>query len=173
MGQPAYEQSGAIRCYSYLKKWFMAQYRLKRAYGPASTDYGSKVYIDRLWPQGLSHETFHYDVWDKDITPSMELCEWFHADPDNRCPGFKTRYAGELEENPSSKVLHRLLEHKSVVILLYSSHDEQHDNAVVVYELLTKLAISAHATNLENVPDYSDAKFIGSIYETCMRHVRN
>ncbi len=26
-------------------------------------------YIDRLWPRGLSHETFHYDWWDKEIAP--------------------------------------------------------------------------------------------------------
>ena len=35
--------------------------QLKRAYEPASPDDGYRVYIDRLWPRGLSHETFHYD----------------------------------------------------------------------------------------------------------------
>ncbi len=35
---------------------------IKRAYEPASAVVGYRVYIDRLWPRGLSHETFHYDV---------------------------------------------------------------------------------------------------------------
>ena len=36
----------------------MTQYQLKRAYEPASPEDGFRVYIDRLWPRGLSHETF-------------------------------------------------------------------------------------------------------------------
>ena len=116
----------------------MTQYRLKRAYDSVSPADGFRVYIDRLWPRGLSHETFHYDVWDKDIAPSTELREWFHADSDTRWPEFGARYVRELEDNPSFGALRRLLSQKPVVTLLYSSHDEQHNNAVVVYNLLTK-----------------------------------
>lgn len=32
---------------------------LKRAYEPAAADDGFRVYVDRLWPRGLSHATFH------------------------------------------------------------------------------------------------------------------
>ncbi|MDE6278596.1 MAG: DUF488 family protein, partial [Paramuribaculum sp.] len=52
--------------------------QIKRAYDPELPDDGYRVYIDRLWPRGLSHETFHYDSWDKQIAPSTELREWFH-----------------------------------------------------------------------------------------------
>lgn len=114
----------------------MTQYRLKRAYEPASPDDGFRVYIDRLWPRGLSHETFHYDLWDKDIAPSAELREWFHADADNRWAEFERRYAGELKNSPSFAALRNLLEHKPVVTLLYSSRNEAENNAVVVYKLL-------------------------------------
>ena len=31
---------------------------LKRAYEPVAAD-GFRVYVDRLWPRGLSHATFH------------------------------------------------------------------------------------------------------------------
>lgn len=41
--------------------------QIKRAYDPEEKTDGFRVYIDRLWPRGLSHETFHYDLWDKDI----------------------------------------------------------------------------------------------------------
>ena len=114
----------------------MTVYKLKRAYEPQSPDDGFRVYIDRLWPRGLSHETFHYDLWDKDIAPSTELREWFHADPLHRWQEFKEKYTAELNANPSFAALKSLLETKPVVTLLYSSHDEQHNNAVIVYDLL-------------------------------------
>lgn len=114
----------------------MEKIQLKRAYEPASADDGFRVYIDRLWPRGLSHETFHYDLWDKEIAPATELREWFHADPDGRWDEFEKRYAAELEENPAFASLKAELATKPVVTLLYSSHDEAHNNAVVVEHAL-------------------------------------
>lgn len=116
----------------------MTHYQLKRAYEAEVPSDGFRVYIDRLWPRGLSHETFHYDLWDKDIAPSTELREWFHADPSERWQEFETKYKEELKNNPSFAALEHLLSTKPVVTLLYSSHDEEHNNAVVVYDLLTK-----------------------------------
>ena len=115
----------------------MTQFKLKRAYEPASADDGFRVYIDRLWPRGLSHETFHYDLWDKDIAPSTELREWFHADPAERWPEFEKKYMAELQASPTMASLAKLLDTKKVVTLLYSSHDTEHNNAVVVYDYLT------------------------------------
>lgn len=112
-------------------------YRLKRAYEPESAEDGFRVYIDRLWPQGLSHETFHYNLWDKDIAPSTELRQWFHEDPEDRWSEFERKYSAELKANPSFASLRQLLETKPVVTLLYSSRNEEHNNAVVVYDLLT------------------------------------
>lgn len=123
------------------------QLKLKRAYEPASPSDGYRVYIDRLWPRGLSHETFHYDLWDKDIAPSAELREWFHgthsdqhstADMDARWSEFEKRYTAELRANPAFAQLKAEIAGKPVVTLLYSSHDEAHNNAVVVYNLLEK-----------------------------------
>lgn len=115
----------------------MTQFKLKRAYDPASPDDGFRVYIDRLWPRGLSHETFHYDLWDKEIAPSTELREWFHADPTDRWDEFEKKYAAELKTEPAFQTLKEELDKHPVVTLLYSSHDEQHNNAVIVYNLLT------------------------------------
>lgn len=109
---------------------------IKRAYEPESAEDGFRVYIDRLWPRGLSHETFHYDMWDKDIAPSTELREWFHADPVNRWEEFSERYASELKSNPAFDALVREISSKPKVTLLYSSRDHDHNNAVVVASLL-------------------------------------
>lgn len=110
--------------------------QIKRAYEQASPDDGYRIYIDRLWPRGLSHETFHYDMWDKGIAPSTELREWFHKDPDGRWPEFEQKYMAELEANPAFRSLKQEIADKRKVTLLYSSHDESHNNAVVVAKLL-------------------------------------
>lgn len=114
----------------------MATIQLKCAYEPAAASDGYRIYIDRLWPRGLSHETFTYDYWDKDIAPPTELREWFHAAPDDRWAEFQRRYAAELEANLAFASLRKLVSGRSSVTLLYSSHDPLHNNAVVVRRLL-------------------------------------
>ena len=114
----------------------MTQYFLKRAYEPSSPRDGFRVYVDRLWPQGLSHETFHYDLWDKEIAPSAELREWFHTDRVGRWDEFEQKYLTELKNNPAFAALKKELEAKPVVTLLYSSKDEQHNNAVILLKAL-------------------------------------
>ncbi|MDE6825322.1 MAG: DUF488 family protein, partial [Paramuribaculum sp.] len=107
-------------------------------YEPAAADDGFRVYIDRLWPRGLSHETFHYDLWDKEIAPTTELREWFHEDPDNRWTEFEKRYRNELLGNPSLKSLLDAIAGKPTVTLLYSSRDHEHNNAVVVKNVISE-----------------------------------
>ncbi|MDE7396276.1 MAG: DUF488 family protein [Muribaculum sp.] len=112
--------------------------QIKRAYDTESPEDGFRIYIDRLWPRGLSHETFHYDLWDKEIAPSNELREWFHQDPENRWNEFVKRYSTELNMNSAFIVLKNKISSRPVVTLLYSSHDRTHNNAVVVEQLLIK-----------------------------------
>lgn len=112
--------------------------KIKRAYDPVSPDDGYRIYIDRLWPRGLSHETFHYDLWEKDISPSTELREWFHSDPDANWQEFCRRYAGELKANPAFASFTATVMSHPVVTLLYSSHDSEHNNAVVLRDILVE-----------------------------------
>ena len=114
---------------------------LKRAYEPVAADDGFRVYVDRQWPRGLSHATFHYDLWDKEIAPSSELREWFHADPQNRWAEFEQRYSAELKVNPAFAALRQTLAGRPKVTLLYSSHDHEHNNAVVLASALADLEV--------------------------------
>lgn len=111
---------------------------IKRAYEPSSPEDGFRIYVDRLWPRGLSHESFHYDLWDKEIAPSTELRQWFHENPGSEWAEFEERYASELQSNPTFGALKNLISGKPVVTLLYSSHDEVHNNAIVLQKLLLK-----------------------------------
>lgn len=114
----------------------MTEIRLKRAYASQAPEDGFRVYVDRLWPRGLSHETFHYDLWDKDIAPSTELREWYHVAPTVRWNDFAQRYANELHSNPAYTALVSTLSAHPCVTLLFSSHDTLHNNAVVLANTL-------------------------------------
>lgn len=112
--------------------------KLKRAYAPQSPDDGYRIYIDRLWPQGLSHLTFHYDEWDKEIAPGKELRQRFHADRDANWRDFEKEYTAQLLANPAWLQFVKDIETHKTVTLLYSSKNETENNAVIVYNLLLK-----------------------------------
>ena len=110
--------------------------KIKRAYDPANSSDGFRIYVDRLWPRGLSHATFKYDLWDKEIAPSTDLRHWFHADPAGRWKEFLQKYMEELDNNPASSPLLEVISKKHVVSLLYSSRERTFNNAAVLRDFL-------------------------------------
>ena len=118
----------------------MTKIQIKRVYDDPAADPGDgyRIFVDRLWPRGESKENFHYDLWAKDISPSTELREWYHADEAHRWDEFQTRYMDELEASPAAKTLKQEIARYPVVTLLYSSRDTVHNNAVVLARFLQK-----------------------------------
>ncbi len=111
--------------------------RLKRAYDAASASDGYRVLIDRLWPRGVSKKRASLDAWEKELPPSTELREWFGHDP-NRFAEFRRRYIGELRlQRPRLTVLRRRARHGTLT-LVYSAHDTEHNDAVVLAEVLRR-----------------------------------
>ena len=109
--------------------------RLKRVYEePAATD-GERVLVDRLWPRGLTKEKARVDLWLKEIAPSEELRKWFGHDP-AKWAEFKRRYRAELKGNKEQVTRLKSEMEKGPVTLLYGAKDEQHNEAVVLLELL-------------------------------------
>jgi uncharacterized protein YeaO (DUF488 family) len=120
----------------------VAMIHLKRAYEPARTSDGYRVLVERLWPRGLRKADAHLDEWIKDVAPSHELRRWFGHDP-SRFPEFRERYKRELHAEPARTALAVLadLAARRTVTLVYSAHDEAHNNAVVLArELERRLA---------------------------------
>lgn len=109
--------------------------RLKRAYEPAESDDGMRILIDRLWPRGLSKANAALDDWIKDVAPSTGLRKWFGHDP-ARWAEFQRRYRAELHEQSEALDRIRTLARERVVTLVYSAHDEQHNDAVVLRAVL-------------------------------------
>jgi uncharacterized protein YeaO (DUF488 family) len=111
---------------------------VKRVYQVASRSDGVRVLVDRLWPRGLSKEDAAVKFWLRELAPSNELRQWFHANPEG-WRMFRKRYLKELvstEASAAVEKLHHLAEGKRPVTLLYASRNEEHNNAVVLKELL-------------------------------------
>ena len=108
---------------------------IKRVYEEPDKDDGIRILIDRLWPRGLSKEKAHVDLWLKQIAPSTELRKWFAHDP-AKWTEFKTRYRAELKHNGEQLAVLKQAIAKGPVTLLYGAKDEQHNDAIVLQELL-------------------------------------
>jgi uncharacterized protein YeaO (DUF488 family) len=111
---------------------------LKRVYEePAPLD-GARVLVDRLWPRGLTKEDAALDAWLKDLAPSDELRKWYHAHP-QQWSKFRQRYLKELCNESAHAALQKLYELKEKrrrLTLLYASRNEEHNNAVVLKQLV-------------------------------------
>ena len=110
---------------------------LKRVYDEPEASDGTRVLVDRLWPRGLSKERAHVDVWLKEVAPSDELRKWFAHDS-AKFAEFRRRYQEGLKTGEGQAALEKLraLKKQGSVTLLFSAHDSQHNNAVVLYDLL-------------------------------------
>jgi len=109
--------------------------KLKRVYEDPSPSDGNRILVDRLWPRGLSKEKARVDLWLKDIAPSTELRKWFAHDP-AKWTEFKTRYRAELHNHPQQLTLLKNELRKGPATLLYGARDQQHNEAIVLQELL-------------------------------------
>jgi uncharacterized protein YeaO (DUF488 family) len=111
--------------------------RLKRAYDPPESIDGFRVLIDRLWPRGVSREHAALDGWEKELAPSNELRQWFGHQP-SRFGEFRRRYIEELRgRRPLLKALRRRAR-AGTLTLVYAAHDTEHNDAVVLAEVLRR-----------------------------------
>jgi uncharacterized protein YeaO (DUF488 family) len=108
---------------------------LKRAYEPAKTSDGARILVDRLWPRGVSKAKAGIDEWMKEIAPSTELRKWFGHET-TRWNEFQRRYRSELRQHADALARIRALAKAQTVTLVYSAHDEQHNDAVVLRDVL-------------------------------------
>jgi uncharacterized protein YeaO (DUF488 family) len=111
--------------------------KLKRAYERARPEDGVRILVDRLWPRGVSKTKAALDDWVKDIAPSTALRRWFGHDP-KRWPAFQRRSRTELRDHTQELDRIRALAKKQTVTLVYSAHDEEHNDAIVLRDVLLR-----------------------------------
>jgi uncharacterized protein YeaO (DUF488 family) len=111
--------------------------KLKRVYAEPSPSDGTRILVDRLWPRGLTKEKAALDLWLKEVAPSNELRKWFSHNP-AKWPEFKTRYRAELKQNPDQLATLKQATAKGTATLLFGAKDEEHNEAIVLKELLDR-----------------------------------
>lgn len=111
--------------------------KIKRAYEEVSSSDGYRVLVDRLWPRGVKKEDLNINEWAKELSPSKELCSSFDPSPEE-WQRYKAEYKWELESTTAKEKMVFLLEKAvhSNITLIYSSRDREHNNAVVLKEIM-------------------------------------
>jgi len=91
--------------------------------------------VDRLWPRGVRKEALRLTGWVQEVAPSQTLRKWFGHDP-GRWVEFRKRYFAELTAKRDAWMPILEAATKGNVTLLFSAHDSEHNNAVVLKEFL-------------------------------------
>ncbi|WP_207798758.1 DUF488 domain-containing protein [Candidatus Cryosericum terrychapinii] len=109
--------------------------RAKRVYEEYSSDDGTRVLVERLWPRGFTRERLHADSWLREIAPTAELRTWYAHDV-VKWPEFMTRYITQLDTQPD--LVESLLEiaRRGPLTLLYAAKDTEHNSALVLLNYL-------------------------------------
>ncbi|WP_258870862.1 MULTISPECIES: DUF488 domain-containing protein [unclassified Wenzhouxiangella] len=114
--------------------------RLRRIYDEPGETEGTRVLVDRIWPRGISKDQAGLDYWFKELAPSTELRKWFGHDP-KLWAAFKQKYRKELEGDDQRDKLKELAElaASGPVTLLFGAKDPEHNQAVVLREILEEM----------------------------------
>ncbi|MDL2314315.1 DUF488 family protein [Desulfovibrio sp. OttesenSCG-928-C14] len=111
---------------------------VKRAYDSYAPEDGYRVLVDRLWPRGISRENLKADLWFKDVAPSNALRKQFHHG-EMFWEDFAEAYRQELEKAPEAlERLREALKGRRKVTLLYGAKDPEHNQAVILRNILLK-----------------------------------
>jgi uncharacterized protein YeaO (DUF488 family) len=108
--------------------------RTKRSYEKPGKEDGTRILIDRLWPRGMTKQKLRAE-WMKDIAPSTDLIKWFGHDP-KRWDGFQKKYKEQLKDKKDLVGILKKISSKGTLTLVYSAKDEEHNNAIVLKEVL-------------------------------------
>lgn len=91
--------------------------------------------------RGRSKAALALDQWESDLAPSTTLRKWFGHDP-KRWEAFEQRYQSELASEEQQERMRRLLSDSRgrPISLIYGAKDENHNQAVVLRDVLSCLS---------------------------------
>lgn len=112
--------------------------KIKRVYEDVANNDGYRLLVDKIWPRGVTKEAAQLDEWNKDLAPSDELRKWFDHDSD-KFDDFKKRYKKELKDKQEDLDRIKEIAQDKQVCLLYGAKDQEHNQAVVLKDLLEGL----------------------------------
>ncbi|MCI0697690.1 DUF488 family protein [candidate division KSB1 bacterium] len=116
--------------------------KIKSIYDKPAPDDGFRVFVDRLWPEGISTRQAAVDWWAQEIAPSYEL--WRHGYNLDKWAAYHENYLKELGARDKQRALEQLCQcaANGTLTLLYGTSDPARNNAVVVRELLESGSVS-------------------------------
>jgi uncharacterized protein YeaO (DUF488 family) len=117
------------------KAILLGNVKLKRAYEAPAAEDGTRILVDRLWPRGVKKADAAIDLWMKDVAPSTGLRQWFGHESD-RWQEFRRHYVDELRQKSDLVDELRALARKGPITLVFGAHDQTHNDAVVLREIL-------------------------------------
>ena len=124
---------------------------LKRAYDKPAPGDGARILVDRLWPRGVTKARARIDAWLRDLAPSTQLRRWFHTRP-AQWQQFRKKYLEELGEPEAAQALAQLYDvasKRKKLTLVFASRNKEHNNAVVLKELLDGMRKPPHSSGPE------------------------
>lgn len=109
---------------------------LRRIYDEPHENEGIRIFVERLWPRGISRAEAAIDFWARDLSPSGELRKWYSHDPE-KWQEFRERYIAELRENAEVKKLITLIEKSGGrATFLYASRERERNSASVLRDFI-------------------------------------
>src|SRR5262245_26266424 len=125
--------------------------RIKRVYSEATPRDGIRILVDRVWPRGITKKRAHIVAWRKDLAPTASLRKWF-GHKLTRWAEFRRRYQAELRTPGMFEELRNLaqMSRNRSITLLYSAVDEQHNQAIVLMNLIEKCLRDTRSKMPEN-----------------------
>lgn len=109
--------------------------KIKRVYDDVANNDGYRLLVDKIWPRGVKKEDAELDEWNKGLAPSDKLRKWFDHDSD-KFDEFKKRYKKELKDKNEELERIKEMAKDKRVCLLFGAKDEEHNQAVVLKEIL-------------------------------------
>lgn len=118
--------------------------KCKSIHQPASADDGERIFVDRLWPEGVSTYAAAILHWLQDVAPSYEL--WRYKFAPHNWNEYRRLYWQELSQKSLRPILEELFKksQQGTVTLVYGTDNETHNNAAALKEYLEKFNGPAH-----------------------------
>ncbi|MFD9005054.1 DUF488 family protein [Streptomyces sp. NPDC059582] len=107
-------------------------------YEQTSSEDGTRVLVERVWPQGLKREEAHIDKLLPEVAPSTELQSWYEHEAPPYAE-FRSRYLAELgsaQHKQAASQLRDLARHGKLT-LLTAGQDVDHSQAAVLAEWIS------------------------------------
>ncbi len=97
---------------------------------------GERLYVDCLWPEGLTTRGAALAQWLQEVAPSYEL--WRHHYDLTEWEDYRQGYWKELQAADKRRALNELKEkaRSGVITLLYGTSDAKRNNAELLKEFL-------------------------------------